>query len=193
VKEPELFPTAQERNSEPTEIKVLEALNDASYSLSGSMRIARSRSNKNALRNYRRKRSNVKKLHAEVGARVAKSMTPTQNSCASEFPDVVKETYVLSVKAEKPNDLRKLIRQAIMDEFWTRTLKRPAKFPGCGTLTRPENNFLHSPTLVSSYHITADSGLEENKSAAIANGVPTPVANAPHADELQQQFQQLQA
>jgi hypothetical protein len=68
LKEPE--PTVQERNSESPEIKALEALNDASYSLSWLMRNARSRNNKNALRNYRRKRSNVKKLHAALCARV---------------------------------------------------------------------------------------------------------------------------
>jgi hypothetical protein len=53
----------------------------------------------------------------------------------------VREPYVLSVKAKRPNELKKLVRQAIMNEFWTRTLKHAAKFPGRGIVAHAENKF----------------------------------------------------
>jgi hypothetical protein len=95
LKEPELTATTQVRNSQPAEIQALEALNDASYSLSWSMRTARSRNKKNALRNYRRKRSNVKKLHVELSARVVRSTALKPMPHVPEFQDVVKEPYIL--------------------------------------------------------------------------------------------------
>ena len=118
---PEALSNARGPSCPISEAKVLEALNDASYSLSWSMCNARSRNKKNALRNYRRKRSNVKKLHAELSARVVRSTTPKQVQQVPEFLDVVGEPYVLSVKANRPTELKKLVRQAIMNEFWTRT------------------------------------------------------------------------
>jgi hypothetical protein len=75
-----------------------------------------------------------------------------------------------------------------MNEFWSRTLKRAAKFPGCGIVPCNENILLQPPMVVASYHATADSNPEENKYAKLPNEVP-----APHTDQFQQQFQQLQA
>jgi hypothetical protein len=192
LRKPEVLSDALEPSCPITEAKVLEALNDASYSLSWSMCNARSRNNKNTLRNYRRKRSDIKKLHAEISAHVVRSTTLKQKSHVSEFLDVVREPYVLSVKSKRPNELKKLVRQAIMNEFWTRTLKRAAKFPGRGIVAPAENILLHSPMMVASYHATADSIPEENKFATLKNEVPAPHANTPPVDQLQQQFQQLQ-
>jgi hypothetical protein len=98
----------------------------------------------------------------------------------------VKEPYVLSVQANRPSELKKLVRHAIMIEFWTRTLKRAAKFPRCRNIAHMENILLRSPMMVASYHVTADSSPELNKFAALANEVPAPHANAPPTDQLQQ-------
>jgi len=153
LNKPKLTAIAQEHNLQPAKMKALEALNDGSYSLSWSMCTAHSRNNKNALCNYRRKQSKVKKLHDELTACVDRSTTLKPWSCVSEFPDVVKMPYVLSVEAKRPNELKKLVRQAIMNEFWSRTLKREANFSGCGIIARNEDIVLHSPMMVASYHM----------------------------------------
>ena len=79
LKTPEILPVASSNKAhspkaaQPAEAKVLEALNDAAYHLSWSVSNARSRNNENALRNYRRKRSQVKRLHADLSARVSQN------------------------------------------------------------------------------------------------------------------------
>jgi hypothetical protein len=115
----EVLSDALEPSCPITDPIVLEALNDASYSLSWSMCNACSRNNKNTLRNYRRKRSDIEKLHVEISAHVVRSTTLKQKSHVSKFIDVVREPYMLFVKAKRPNELKKLVRQAIMNEFWT--------------------------------------------------------------------------
>jgi hypothetical protein len=86
------------------------------------------------------------------------------------------------MKEKRPYELKRLIRNAIINEFWTRTMRRPVRFPGCKPL------IVSQPAmLVSVNHITTEDNTK-NKFATLSSEAPTP-----HSDQLQQQFQQLQA
>jgi hypothetical protein len=94
----------------------------------------------------------------------------------------INEARNLLKKPEKLCELKRLIRNAIMNEFWTRTMRRPTHFPGYKPL------MLSQPTmLISVNHITTDDNTK-NKFATLSSEVP-----APHSGQIQQQFQQLQA
>jgi hypothetical protein len=89
---------------------------------------------------------------------------------------------VLSVKKKHPCELKRLIRNAIMNEFWTRTMRRSTHFPSCKPL------MLSQPTMLISVNHIMTNDNTKNKFAALSIEVL-----APHSDQLQQQFQQLQA
>jgi hypothetical protein len=75
-----------------------------------------------------------------------------------------------------------------MNEFWARTMKRPAHFPCCKSAMTNGRIPLQPVRLVSVNHITTGDNVGLNKFATLPSEVPTP-----HSDQLQQQFQQLQA
>jgi hypothetical protein len=162
--------------------QVFNDLHNVTYKLSISMHKARSSGNANTARNYRRKRRQVKGLCAALTNRVIQDTRSEEEPHGSVYLDPVETPYVLSVKAERPHELKQLIRDAIMNEFWTRTMNRPAHFPGCKPLP-----LLQSTMLVSVNHITTNDNTK-NRFATLPNEVPTP-----HSDDLQRQFQQLQA
>jgi hypothetical protein len=82
------------------------------------------------------------------------------------------------MKEKRPYELKRLIRNAIINEFWTRTMRRPARFPDCKPL------IVSQPTmLVSVNHITTEDNTK-NKFATLSSEAP-----APHSDQLQQQLQ----
>jgi hypothetical protein len=89
---------------------------------------------------------------------------------------------MLSVKEEHPYELEGLIRNVSMNEFWTRTMRHPAHFPGCKSL------IVSQPTmLVLVNRITTDDNTK-NMFAILSSDVP-----APYSEDLQCQFQQLHA
>jgi hypothetical protein len=194
MKTPEILPVASSnkahspKDAQPAEAKVVEALNDAAYHLSWSVSKAQSRNNENDLRNYWRKRGQVKRLHADLSTRVSQNMSLEEEKIGSKYLDPISERYVLSVEAKWPDTVKSLVRQSIMNEFWSRTLKRAAKFPRCSQSARTENSLLRPSVIVSVCHTTAGDESEENKFAGLPNEV-----SAPHTNQLQQQFQQLQA
>jgi hypothetical protein len=161
--------------------EVLDALHNAAYKLSLSMRKALFSGKANTVCNYRRKRSQVKGLYAALTDCVAQDTSSDEGSYGFVCPDLVDTLYVMSMKEKRPYELKRLIRNAIMNEFWT-PMRRPAHFPGCKPL------IMSQPTmLVSVNHITTEDNTK-NKFAALSSEAP-----APHSDQLQQQFQQLQA
>ena len=95
----------------------------ATYRLSWSVRNARSNKIANSLRNYRRKRSQIKKLHAQLSDDFAETDTSSLED-ETKYPDRVNEPYVLSPIQwiARPHWMKELVRQAIMNEFWTCTL-----------------------------------------------------------------------
>jgi len=112
LKNPEKLHTGQRGEAE-----VLDALHKASYKLSLSVRKARSNGDINTVRNYRRKRSQVKRLYAALTDRVAQYTIDGDEPHGSDFPDPVDTPYVLSLKEKRPHELKKLIREAIMNQF----------------------------------------------------------------------------
>jgi hypothetical protein len=161
--------------------EVFDALHNAAYKLSLSMRKAQFSGKANTAHNYKRKRSQVKGLYAALTDRVAQDTSSDEEPHSVVYSDDVDTPYVLSVKEKGPYELKGLIRKAIMNEFWTRTMRCPSYFLGCKTL------MLSQPaTLVSVNHITTDD-ITKNNFAALSSEVPTP-----HSDQLQQLFQQLQ-
>jgi hypothetical protein len=162
--------------------EVLDALHNAAYKLSLSVRKAQFSSKGNTMRNYRRKRSQVKGLYIALTNCVIQDMPRDEEPHSFVYSDPVDTPYVLSVKEKCPCKLKRLIRNAIMNEFWTRTMRRPTHFSGC----KPP--MLSQPTmLVFVNHIMTDDNTK-NKFATLSSEVP-----APHSDQIQQQFQQLQA
>jgi hypothetical protein len=65
----------------------------------------------------------VKKLHAELSAHVIQNTSLEKEKIGSEYSDPITEPYVLSVRAKLPDEVKDLVRQSIMNGFWTRTLK----------------------------------------------------------------------
>jgi hypothetical protein len=119
-------------------------------------------------------------MYTALTDRVVQDMSSDEEPHGFVYSDPVDTPYVLSMKEKCPCELKRLIRNAIMNEFWTRTMRHPTHFPGCKPL------MLSQPTmLVSINHITTDDNTK-NKFAALSSEVP-----APHFDQLQQQFQQL--
>jgi hypothetical protein len=168
--------------------KLLEGLDIAAYRLSWSVRNARSKKNANALRNYRRKRTNLKKLHARLSSGILSSDAPPHYN-DEEYLHPVNEPYILSPSQwiTRPRRKKELVRQAIMNEFWTRTLKRVATFPGCDPSIDNELNHFNPSVLVSACHIMAGNDKNENKFDVLSNEVP-----APRSNDMQRQLQQLQ-
>jgi hypothetical protein len=162
--------------------EVLDALHNAAYKLSLSMRKALFSGKANTARNYRRKRSQVKGLYAALTDCVAQDTPSDEESHGFVYPDPVDTLYMLSMKEKRTYELKRLIRNAIMNEFWTRTMRRLTHFPGCKPLIMSQ-----PAMLVSVNHITTEDNTK-NKFAALSSEV-----SALHSDQLQQQFQQLQA
>jgi hypothetical protein len=162
--------------------EVLDALHNATDKLSLSVRKVRVSGKGNTACNYRRKRSQVKGLYIALTDHVIQDMSSDEEPHGFIYSDLVDTPYVLFVKEKHPCELKRLIRNAIMNEFWTRTMRRPTHFPGCKPL------MLSQPTmLISVNHITTDDNTK-NKFATFSSEVP-----APHSGQIQQQFQQLQA
>jgi hypothetical protein len=120
------------KDLESQKAELLERLDKAAYVLSWSVRNARSKKNANALRNYKRKRGQIKKIRAQL------SNTATQTEMSlpeegSQYPDPVAEHYNLSPNPlmTRPHQLKEFVRQTLMNEFWTRIARRPMNFPGC--------------------------------------------------------------
>jgi hypothetical protein len=155
--------------------EVLDALHNAAYKLSLSMRKALFSSKANTVRNYRRKRSQVKGLYAALTDRVAQDTSSDQESHGFVYLDPVDTLYMLSMKEKRPYELKRLIRNAIMNEFWTHTMRRPAHFPDCKPLIMSQ-----PAMLVSVNHITTEDNTK-NKFATLSSEVL-----APHSDQLQQ-------
>jgi hypothetical protein len=86
--------------------------------------------------------------------------------------------YVLSTQSKRPYELKRLIRNAIMNEFWMRTMRRPTHFPGC------KPHMSSQPTVLASVNHIMTNDDAKNKFAALPNEVP-----APHSYDLQQQLQ----
>jgi hypothetical protein len=162
---------------------ILSSLHKVAYKLSLSVRKARSNGKANTTRNYRRKRSQVKGLFSALSDHVI----PNKSSDEEEphdfvYLDPVDTPYVLSTQSKHPYELKRLIRNAIMNEFWTRTMRRLTHFPGC------KPHMSSQPTvLVSVNHITTNDDAK-NKFVALPNEIL-----APHSNDLQQQLQHLQA
>jgi hypothetical protein len=132
--------------------------------------------------NYRRKISQIKGLYVALSDRVAQDTSSNEESHGFVYSDPVDTRYVLCVKEEDPYELKGFIRNAIMNELWTYTMRRPTHFSGREPL------ILSQPAmLVSINHITTADNTK-NKFAT-----PSSVVLISHSDQLQQQFQQLQA
>jgi hypothetical protein len=155
--------------------EVLDALHNAAYKLSLSMRKSLFSSKANTVRNYRRKRSQVKGLYAALTDRVAQDTSSDQESHGFVYLDPVDTLYMLSMKEKRPYELKRLIRNVIMNEFWTHTMRRPAHFPDCKPLIMSQ-----PAMLVSVNHITTEDNTK-NKFATLSSEVL-----APHSDQLQQ-------
>jgi hypothetical protein len=162
--------------------ELLDALHNATYKLSLSMRKALFSGKANTARNYRRKRNQVKGLYAALTNRVAQDTSSDEESHGFVYSNPVETLYVLSMKEKRLYELKRLIRNAIMNEFWTCTMRHLTHFPGCKPLIMSQ-----PAMLVSVHHITTEDNTK-NKFAALSSE-----ASAPHSDQLQQQFQQLQA
>jgi hypothetical protein len=120
------------------------------------------------VRNYRRKRSQVKGLYATLTDRVAQDTSSDEEPHCVVYSDPVDTPYVLSMKEKHPYELNGLIRNAIMNEFWTRTMRCSAHFPGCKPL------MLSQPAmLVSINHIMTDDNTK-NMFAALSSEVSAP-------------------
>jgi hypothetical protein len=162
---------------------VLNSLHKVACKVTLSMRKARSSGKANTARNYRRKRSQVKGLFSALSDRVIPNKSSDEEEPhGSIYSDPVDTPYVLSTQSKRPYELKRLIRNAIMNEFWMCTMRHPTHFPGCKTHMSSQ-----STVLVSVNHTTTNDDAK-NKFAALPNEVP-----APHSNDLQQQLQQLQA
>jgi hypothetical protein len=162
---------------------VLNSLHKVAYKLSLSVCKAQSSGKANTAHNYRRKRSQVKGLFSALSDRVIPNKSSDEEEThGSVYSDPVDNPYVLSTQSKRPYELKRLIRNAIMNEFWTRIMICPTHFPGC------KPHMSSQPTvLVSVNHIMTNDDAK-NKFVALPNEVP-----APHSNDLQQQLQQLQA
>jgi hypothetical protein len=160
--------------------EVLDALHNAAYKLSLSMRKALFSGKANTARNYRRKRSQVKGLYAALTDRIAQDTSSDEESYGFVYSDPVDTLYVLSMKEKRTYELKRLIRNAIMNEFWTRTMRRPTHFPSC----KPP--IMSQPAMLVLINHISTKDNTKNKFATLSSESP-----APHSDQLQQQFQQL--
>jgi hypothetical protein len=164
-----------------SETKVLDSLNNAAYKLSLSVCKARSVGNTHAMRNYRRKKSQIRKLYTALSDRATRDASLEEESHGPEYPDPVNVPYELSLKVESSYELKKRLKEAIMNEFWARTMKHPAHFPCCKSAMTNGRIPLQPVMLVSVNHITTGDNVGPNKFATLPSEVP-----APHSDQLQQ-------
>jgi hypothetical protein len=148
--------------------EVLDALHNATYKLSLSMRKALFSGKANTAHNYRRKRSQVKGLYATLTDRGAQDTLCDEESHGFVYPDPVDTLYMLSMKEKHPYELKRLIRNAIMNEFWTRTMRHPTHFPGCKPLIMSQ-----PAMLISVNHITTEDNTK-NKFVTLSSEAPTP-------------------
>lgn len=174
---------------EQKKAKLLEGLDKAVYVLSWSVRNARSRKNVNALRNYQRKRIQIKRIRAQLSGNTTQDDILPQEE-GTEYLDPMCDPYTLVPNAliVEPHQVKDFVRQAIMNEFWTHTVQRPINFPGCRPSVGDRRSHFQPNVLVLACHITANTNPNENKFAVLSNEVP-----APQSNDLQRQFQQLQS
>jgi hypothetical protein len=107
-------------------------------------------------------------LYAALTDRVAQDTSSDEESHGFVYSDPVDTLYVLSMKEKRTYELKRHIRNAIMNEFWTRTMRRSAHFPGCKppTMSQPA-------ILVSVNHITTEDNTR-NKFVALSSEAPAP-------------------
>jgi hypothetical protein len=103
------------------------------------------------VRNHIRKRSQVKELYAALIDRVVQDTSSDEEAHSFVYSYPVDTPYVLSAKKKRPYELQGLIRNVIMIEFWTRTIRGSVHFPGCKPLMVSQHTML-----VSVNHITTD-------------------------------------
>nr|XP_051209213.1 uncharacterized protein LOC127326385 [Lolium perenne] len=96
---------------EHQKVDLLNELDKAAYVLSWSVRNARSRKNANALRNSKRKRSQIKKMRAQLSHAVTQADMPLQEE-GSEYPDPVVEPYMVfpNPLITQPHELKESVR-----------------------------------------------------------------------------------
>jgi hypothetical protein len=124
LKSPEMLRTEQPEG-------VLNSLHKVAYKMTLSVHKARSSGKANTARNYRRKQSQVKGLFSALSDRVIPNKSSDEEEPhGSVYSDPVDTPYVLSTQLKRPYELKRLIRNAIMNEFWTHTMRRPTHFPG---------------------------------------------------------------
>jgi hypothetical protein len=97
---------------------VLNSLHKVTYKLSLSVRKAWSSGKANTARNYRRKRSQVKGLFSVLSDHVIPNKSSDEEEPhGSVYSNPVDTPYVLSTQSKRPYELKRLIRNAIMNEF----------------------------------------------------------------------------
>jgi hypothetical protein len=183
-----------------TEIELLQGLGKMSCHLMAKSTLARISKKKNAQRNYRRKRQQVKKLQAQLRARIGEGFVSpkdcskgqhhadhspkhpvsqcvdyTSKQRAFQHSATIRAPYVISQKEWVPKERQavKLVKEIIMNEFWRRTLEEQ----GVSQL---------QSTLVFCHHIYAEENA--NRFAALSSET-----SAPGVGGLQQQIEQLQS
>jgi hypothetical protein len=119
----------------------------------------------------------IRKLYTALSDRAARDASLEEESHGPEYPDPVNVPYELSLKVESPYELKKCLKEAIMNEFWARTMKRPAHFPCCKSAMTNGRIPLQPVMLVSVNHITTGDNVGPNKFATLPSEVP-----APHSD-----------
>jgi hypothetical protein len=148
--------------------EVLDALHNAAYKLFLSTRKARFSGKGNTARNYKRKRSQVKGLYTTLTDRVAQNTSSDEEPHSFIYLDPMDTFYVMYMKENHLYELKRLIRNVIMNEFWTHIMRHPAHFPDCKPLIMSQ-----PAMLVSINHITTEDNTK-NKFAALSSEVSTP-------------------
>lgn len=175
------------------EVELLQGLEAIRHHLDFDITRARALSNKNAHRNYRRKRQQVKKLQAQLSARVCQSNVPHANSDVipehgGQNADFKNKSFVLSPEqwASQKQPACELVREAIMDEFWRQTIRKQRKLREfC-----PRNSIgQYQHTHVPCFQVSGKNNFtsRNNRYEVLANEAP-----APRADELRHQLEQMQ-
>ena len=113
------------KTTHTTEAELLQELENVKQHLNSSIARARTLNKKNAHRNYRRKRQQVKKLQSHLRARVAGRDAPPESSDVSrrqdqQYTDMSDEFLVLSPERGASCEL---VKETIMNEFWRRIIK----------------------------------------------------------------------
>jgi hypothetical protein len=118
-----------------------------------------------------RKRSQVKGLYAALTDRVAQDTSSDEEPHSFIYSYPVDTPYVLSMKEKRPYELKRLVRNAIINEFWTRTIRHLVHFPGYKPLMLSQ-----STMLVSVNYIATDDNTK-NKFSTLSSEV-----SAAHSD-----------